>query len=398
MAKKAKGLTITQRPNGSWRAQIRKVGFPYESRDFLTHDEADDWGMRRIGEIRTTGKLVIRRDAERFTFAHAIERYITDVTAKRPGAASRKAEEARLRRFLRAEAKLCSHALAHLTPEIFADWRDRRLTETPSRGQEGGRGRYKPEVVPAGRMRADGQLRKNAAQPKRAPKPAKTIAPGTVKREMTLLKRVLDFAKKVYKLAANPLDIGEVERPSVQDARDVRLTLADWDKLLAECRASSNLWLAPVVEMAVEVGPRRGSVLKLRWEDVDLAKAKIVLRGVKNSRKPSEVRTVEVGLSPRAVEILKNLPRSIDGLVFPVTLAAIASAFNRARTRAGLEHFRLHDARHEMASTLVEAGWGMLELMAQGDWRDPKSVKRYFTADGEKLGAKLAMLPARGRG
>jgi hypothetical protein len=255
MAKKAKGLTIIQRPNGSWRAQIRKIGFPYESRDFLSHDEADDWGMRRIGEIRTTGKLVIRRDAERFTFAQAIERYITDVTSKRPGPASRKAEEARLRRFMREEAKLCSHALAHLTPEIFSDWRDRRLTETPSRGQVGGRGQYKAEVVPAGRMRADGQPRKNAAQPKRPPRPAKTIAPGTVKREMILLKRILDFAKKVYKLASNPMDITEVERASVQDARDVRLTKADWDKLMAECRASSNIWLAPIVEIAVEVGP-----------------------------------------------------------------------------------------------------------------------------------------------
>lgn len=396
MAKLAKGATVTQRANGSWRVQIRKVGFPYESRDFLTHDEADDWAMRRIGEIRTTGKLVIRREAERVTFAQAIERYIKDVTSKRPGEASRAAEEARLGRFVREETKLVSYALAHLTPALFEDWRDRRLAQLPSRGQIGGRGQYKREVVPPGRLRADGQPRKNAAAPKPEPKPLKPIAPGTVKREMTLLKRVLDFSMKTYHLASNPLDIREVERPSVQDQRDVRLNEADWEKLLAECRASGNPWLAPIVEVAVEVGPRRGSVLKMRWEDVDLAKAKAILRRVKNSRKPSEVRDVEIGLTPRAVAILCELPRSIDGKVFPVTTDAIASAFKRARTRAGLGHFRFHDSRHEMASTLVEAGWGMLEVMAQGDWRDPKSVWRYFTADGQKLGAKLALLPARG--
>lgn len=50
--------------------------------------------MRRIGEIRPTGKVVIRRDANRFIFAQAIERYIIDVTSKRPREASRKAEEA----------------------------------------------------------------------------------------------------------------------------------------------------------------------------------------------------------------------------------------------------------------------------------------------------------------
>jgi hypothetical protein len=65
MAKKGSGLTITQRSNASWRAQIRKAGFPYESRDFLTHEEADEWGLQRLSEIQTTGRLVDRRQAER---------------------------------------------------------------------------------------------------------------------------------------------------------------------------------------------------------------------------------------------------------------------------------------------------------------------------------------------
>ena len=42
MAKKGSGLTTAQRPNGSWRAQIRKAGFPYESRNFLSHTIAPE--------------------------------------------------------------------------------------------------------------------------------------------------------------------------------------------------------------------------------------------------------------------------------------------------------------------------------------------------------------------
>ena len=38
-----------------------------------------------------------------------------------------------------------------------------------------------------------------------------------------------------------------------------------------------------------------------------------------------------VGLSPHALEILKGLPRSLDGRVFPITANALKSAFNRAR-------------------------------------------------------------------
>jgi hypothetical protein len=74
MASTAKGLTIAQRPNGSWRAQIRKVGFPYESRDFLTHEQADEWGLHRLGEIQTTGRLVNRRPAERTTLEEVIKK------------------------------------------------------------------------------------------------------------------------------------------------------------------------------------------------------------------------------------------------------------------------------------------------------------------------------------
>ncbi|HVW92613.1 MAG TPA: hypothetical protein VHB74_08395, partial [Devosia sp.] len=334
LAKKGSGLTITQRSNGSWRAQIRKTGFPYESREFLSHEDADAWGLRRLSEIQTTGRLVDRRPAERTTLAMAIEAYIDKVTSKRPGEISRVSEEARLRRFLRDESHLCAHALAHVTSEMVEQWRDRRLTERAQRGKLSDRGRNAAAVVPPGRLRKDGTPRKNAARP-RPPKAQSVISPSTVRREMTLLKRVFDFARKEYKLAANPLSAGLVDRPAAQDERDVRLSVADWQSLLRECQASRNPYFAAFVEMAFEVGTRRGSLLKLAWSDVHPDQAKLVLRGVKNSREPNKVRTVEVGLSPRAIELLRMLPRTADVRVFPITKEAVASAFRRAREKAG---------------------------------------------------------------
>ncbi len=390
MAKKGSGLTIVQRPNGSWRAQIRKVGFPYESKDFLSHEAADEWGLHRLAEIQQTGRLVNRRPAERVTFAEAIEEYIEKETSKRRSTASRVAEEARLRRFLRAEARLCEHALAYLTPTMFEDWRDRRLTESVSRGSP-----YKPEAAPPpGRLKKDGTPRSNAAKPKAPAKPIATVSPGTVKREMTVLKRVLDFARKRYHLAVNPLaDRDAVERPTVQDERDVRLTAEQWQRLIAECQVARTPWLGPFIELALETGARRSSLLKLRWNDLNLDNGAATLRDTKNSRRPTEIRTIEIGLSPRAVEILRDIPRSLDGRVFPTTAGALSQAFERARERAGLPLFRLHDTRHELASRLVEAGWEIVDVMAQGDWRDPKSLRRYYGARGKHLAGKLAQLP-----
>jgi len=248
----------------------------------------------------------------------------------------------------------------------------------------------KAKVPPPGRLKKDGTPRANASSPE-APKAPSTIKPSTVRREFTLLKRVLDFAIRKHQLLRNPLDKTLIDWPSPADERDVRISPAEWRRLLAECQTSANVWLAPFVEVALEIGGRRGSLLKLLWPDVHLDEKYVVLRGVKNSRAPSEIRTVEVGLSPRAIEILRSLPRCEDPRVFPVNKDALKSAFNRARHRAQLDHFRVHDTRHEFASAMTESGWGILELMAQGDWRDPKSVKRYFNARGARLGEKLAV-------
>jgi hypothetical protein len=40
-----------------------------------------------------------------------------------------------------------------------------------------------------------------------------------------------------------------------------------------------------------------------------------------------EILDVPVGLSPRAFEILQGLPRSLNGLVFPISANALKSAF-----------------------------------------------------------------------
>jgi integrase len=86
----------------------------------------------------------------------------------------------------------------------------------------------------------------------------------------------------------------------------------------------------------------------------------------------------------------------MDGRVFPISADALKSAFNRARHRLGLDHFRLHDARHERVSSLIEAGWSDTQVMAQSGHRDPKSLKRYANLRRKHLADALAALAMRG--
>lgn len=145
------------------------------------------------------------------------------------------------------------------------------------------------------------------------------------------------------------------------------------------------------MEFAFETGARRSSILKLEWADIDLQSRTALLRGIKNSRSPDKIINHQIGLTPRAAEILIDLER-IEEQIFPITPNALRLAFNRARKKADVEHFRFHDTRHERTSSLFEAGWSMVQVMAQTGHRDPKSVKRYANLQGHFLAQELAKL------
>jgi len=387
--------TIRQKGVGQWHVQIRRKGWPNQTGTFRTKVEAETWA-RDIESSMDKGTFVDRSRGHEETLADLIKVYRKEVTDKRPGEDSRKAENARLDRFLRDETILCSYAVANLRPEHFIEYRDRRLTETASRGKEGGRGRYKV-VEHEVKLRKDGTPRANAAKPKAPPIAPKLISPGTVKRELTLWKNIIAHSKLRLNLPFNPVNSEDVKRPTVNDERDIRLDHKDIDKLLEECRNARNPWLAPVIEFAFESGARRGSILRLDWKDVDLEKRTVLLRRVKNSRNPHEARDIKIGLSPDAIEILQSLPDEPNrsGQVFKMTKDALKTAYDRARKRAGLPHFRLHDARHERTSNLIEAGWSDTEVMAQTGHLDPKSLKRYANLRETFLADKLAAIPSR---
>jgi integrase len=387
-------MATIRKKAAQWHVQVRRSGWPFQTRTFPTHKKAEEWA-RDVESQMDRGVFVDRTEGERVTFGETIKNYIKEVTEKRPGAASRAAEKSRLERFMRDEPKLCSYAVAHLRPEHFEEYRDRRLTEFATRGEPGGRGQYKPEKPKPGRFRKDGTPRSNAA-PKLPPKPPKNIAPGTVKRELTLLKRVIDHRRRRFGLLVNPANPDDVKRPVVNDERNVRLDDEQIDAFIHECYQAKNPWVGPIVEFAFEVGPRRGNLLRLIWADVDFKERSILLRAVKNSRSPEELIDIPVGLSPRAVAILKKLPHSFDGRVFPISADALKSAFNRARHKLRLDHFRFHDTRHELISSLIEAGWSDTQVMAQSGHRDPKSLKRYTNLRKKHLADALAAIPPRG--
>jgi len=96
-----------------------------------------------------------------------------------------------------------------------------------------------------------------------------------------------------------------------------------------------------------------------------------------------------VPLSIKAVSTLKELPRSNDGRVFPLNIAAFAAVFRKAANRAGLNDLHFHDLRHTATSRLADKLPNLLELSAVTGHKSIQMLKRYYHPKAEELAKKL---------
>lgn len=115
--------------------------------------------------------------------------------------------------------------------------------------------------------------------------------------------------------------------------------------LIANCPE----YLKPIVTVAVNTGMRRGEILGLKWDQVDLEDGKILLTETKSS----EERTIFMNETVKAT--LSGLERR-DGLIFPVMVGAMKKDYGEALKKAKMKDFTFHDLRHTFASNLAMQG------------------------------------------
>lgn len=354
---------ITKRGDLQWRARVRVKGYPDQSRTFMYREDAEKWARATERELETAG-FVDRREAEKTTLRTVLGRYLEEVTPRKK---SKDFETIKIGLLLEDKA-LVDLKMSAITSSAVAAWRDRR---------------------------------------------AEKVGAASIIRELGILSAVLNHARREWGIhVENP--IRYVKRPPTPKARDRRLSVEEERYLLNALQEASrkkdgtfgkggsrNPWLAPLVQLAVETAMRRGELLSMQWQHVDLKRRVVHLPETKNG----DAR--DVPLTSRAVDILKGLPRSIAGQVFPVTPMAVKLGFSRAVKRAQAKYQRdceatgkpisakflqdvhFHDLRHEAASRLAAKLSNMLELSAVTGHRDLRMLKRYYHPRAEDIAKKL---------
>ena len=117
--------------------------------------------------------------------------------------------------------------------------------------------------------------------------------------------------------------------------------------------------LKPLILLSINCGLRRGELFSLTWDDVDIDRAVLAVRGTK----AKSGRTRLLPLNAEALDVLvgwKEQRAQPLGLVFPGRDGGRLNNTRRAWLAvledAEIKNFRWHDMRHHFASRLVQSG------------------------------------------
>ncbi|WP_435972250.1 tyrosine-type recombinase/integrase [Streptomyces sp. Qhu_M48] len=207
----------------------------------------------------------------------------------------------------------------------------------------------------------------------------KRLSPLTVTYVHSVLKSVLEHAVREDEL---PRNVARNVKPTTHRPRRFQpLTRTEARQFLDAARADR---LYALYELALRTGLRKGELLGLCWEDLDLnAGTAAIRRSLQRTRTggltllPTKTRASErrIALSTECLHSLKKHKERQDrergqagsawsdsGLVFttptglPLDPANLTRRFRSFLDRAGLRRIRFHDLRHSTATLLLEQG------------------------------------------
>ncbi len=175
----------------------------------------------------------------------------------------------------------------------------------------------------------------------------KRVSKSTVNRELAILKRLFTLAVDWNLVEKNP--VKKVAMYRIEETVMRVLSQEEEQKLINAAAPHFK----PLIIVAINTGMRRGELLALQWEQVDLHNRTITIKHSKNGK----VRHIPI--NKKAQEALMNIPEPHEGHVFIYRgspIKAVKTAFAGAVRRAGIAQCRFHDLRHTFATRLVLAG------------------------------------------
>ena len=327
--------TIRKR-GGLWHSQIRKKGFPQQTRTFQTKAAASSWA-RRTELSMEDGSWIDTRESRSVLIDHMVddliysfERFGLEVAGPKLGQLNQIKEH------------FHGVSIHDLTLDDVLEFAAHRR---------------------------------------------KTVCASTLQTQMYYIKQIIENARIDTKECVVDQAIDELKKKKVimgSKRRDRRLAPGEYDALM---EASGDHWIGTAIDIAVESAMRQGEIHRLKWSDID-EDAGIIHLKRKNKK-------AEGGRSEEKIPILQGVREALlrarkhtkqgDNLFHVKKSESISDKFARMTTKLGIEDLRFHDLRHEAISRMFERGMRVEQVRVVSGHRTLDQLSRYINLRAEDL-------------
>jgi integrase len=329
-------LASFKQRNQRWVAQVKIAG-KFKSATFNIKQEAQIWAAQQeLAAIRGDSHALEMSNA---CFADVLKKYKAIITPTKRGAENEAIIINRLLREDWVDIPVCDLSL-----ELLSGFRDQRLTLVKS---------------------------------------------STFKREWAIVKAAANTAEalgfdvpiKLFKSLVLPKIFH----------REIERLLPSGERRLLEAAqkiSSQNIYILPLIKLALATGMRRGEMLTLHWKHINFNDMFIDIKAI--NTKSGYGRNIP--FNSDIALMLRDLRCSAmpSERVFPITANSLRTSFEKVRRLADLPCLRLHDLRHESISRFHEMGLTLPEIQSISGHRELSMLQRYSHANQMHLRKKLA--------
>lgn len=324
-------MASIQRRSESWRAVVRRTGYPTQISTHRLKSDAEAWA-RKIEREMDQAEFSVAT-SYKGTAKAILEDFRDKISPSRKG---HRWEKTRINKLIK--EPWLQKPVNKITKRDVADWRD-----------------------------------------------AQRISGSSVRREMNLLSSVFNHAIKEWSLPINNPMKG-VRKPKEGKARDRRPSAEELGAIRSHFENKKPQMLV-AMELAIETAMREGELFNARLEWIDLKGRCIKLPDTKNS----DARAVP--LSSVALKLLTEQVARARLLgqktLFSFKEGAAGIYWREAMKELKIDDLHFHDLRHEAITRMVPKFPNILELAKVTGHRDLRQLQRYYNPTVESLAAKL---------
>ncbi len=329
-------MATIRKYRGKFNVQIRRKGYPFISKSFVSLTVAKKWAVVTEADMERGLHVIIPDDT---TVGNLLDRYIKEILPTHKG---RQVERYRLGTLKRYFGPM---RVTGLTAKEVAKYRDIRLKE---------------------------------------------VSPASLKRELVIIRRVLTLASKDWGIALPQNPVKMITLPKADQARTRRLEAGEEEKLLQ----SNNQKLRRVIILALETAMRRGEILNIKKSHIDYQNSVLLIP----STKTDQPRTIP--LSSQALTALRGQLRAsqrtsggviplIESTIFDYRPRGLSGEFLKLCRKTNIDDLHFHDLRHEATSRFFEKGLNPVEVATITGHKDTRMLMRYTHLRAEDLVKRL---------